>query len=71
MFIAGGLKMGWCVYELPCGQYDADIDTNILTISWFIGVILGALLGSLFIGRVTKNMSHVSFKFFFIFKAIW
>ncbi|XP_065361484.1 facilitated trehalose transporter Tret1 [Calliphora vicina] len=59
VFVAGGLKMGWSVYELPAAQYDTDFNPNFLTILWFIGVIMGALAASLFVGRVTKNISHI------------
>ncbi|KAM7357910.1 solute carrier family 2, facilitated glucose transporter member 5 [Cochliomyia hominivorax] len=59
VFIAGGFKMGWSVYELPSAEYDVDIDTNVLSILWFVGAIMGAFLGSLFVGRLTKNIPHI------------
>lgn len=60
VIIAGGLKMGWSIYELPSGEYDYDVNPSFLTISWFTGCIIGVILGSLFVGRLTKNISHVS-----------
>lgn len=53
--------MGWSIYELPSAQYDYDVNPIVLIISWFVGVILGTIIASLLVGRVTKNISHVSF----------
>ncbi|KAI8121360.1 facilitated glucose transporter member 2, Solute carrier family 2 [Lucilia cuprina] len=59
VFLAGGLKTCWSVYELPSAEYDLDFNPNFLTIAWFIGVIVGVFAASLFVGRVTKNISHI------------
>ncbi|XP_013111651.1 uncharacterized protein LOC106090114 [Stomoxys calcitrans] len=60
VFFAGGLKLGWSVFESPPAHFDYDYDSNLLTVSLFIGCILGAAIASFFVGRVTKNIPHVA-----------
>lgn len=52
--------MGWSIFESPPAHFDYEYNSDMLTISWFIGVIIGAIMASSFVGRVTKNIAHVS-----------
>lgn len=60
VFFAGGLKLGWSIFESPPPQFDYENNSDHLKIALFIGAILGATIASVFVGRVTKNIAHVS-----------
>ncbi|XP_053955217.1 uncharacterized protein LOC128861254 [Anastrepha ludens] len=57
-FFAGGLKLGWSVFERPTVNSQKLIATHLLTIAWFVGVAAGSVLASAFVQRVSKNLAH-------------
>ncbi|XP_037935831.1 uncharacterized protein LOC119669867 [Teleopsis dalmanni] len=58
VFIAGGMKLAWSIFESPSGKFLSNFATHQLTISWFLGVLLGAILAATFVQRVSKNVAH-------------
>lgn len=52
--------MGWAVFEEPSAHFDYDFSSKLLVVLLFIGGILGCIMASAFVGRVTKNIAHVS-----------
>lgn len=60
ILFAGGLKLAWTVYEAPPNRFDYDYDSSLLIVALFVGGILGCIAASTFVGRVTKNIAHVS-----------
>ncbi|XP_036336152.1 uncharacterized protein LOC118746399 [Rhagoletis pomonella] len=58
IFLAGGMKLAWSVFETPTVNAKSIITYHLLTIAWFVGVAAGAIMASAFVQRVSKNVAH-------------
>lgn len=59
IFISGGMKIAWVVYEQPLLKSHYSIFGQIhTTISWFIGAIVGTKFAMMFGQRFSKNLSN-------------
>ncbi|XP_073838720.1 solute carrier family 2, facilitated glucose transporter member 12 [Musca autumnalis] len=60
IMFAGGLKLAWTVYEAPPNRFDYDYDSCLLIVAFFFGAIVGCIAASMFVGRVSKNIAHIT-----------
>ncbi|XP_061399730.1 uncharacterized protein LOC133335472 [Musca vetustissima] len=60
ILFAGGLKLAWTVYESPPNRFDYDYDSCLLIVALFFGAIVGCIAASMFVGRVSKNIAHLT-----------
>ncbi|XP_055843261.1 glucose facilitated diffusion protein-like [Episyrphus balteatus] len=59
IFISGGMKIAWAIYEQPLVKSHNSIFGLIhTTISWFIGVIVGTKFATMFVQRFSKNVAN-------------
>lgn len=60
IFISGGMNMAW---RLGFGTFSTTlIVTQHLILSWFIGGIIGVIIGALACNRVPKKILMVSYR---------
>ncbi|XP_055912814.1 uncharacterized protein LOC129946591 [Eupeodes corollae] len=59
IFISGGMKIAWAIYEQPLIKAHNSIFGQIhTTISWFIGVMIGTKFATMFVQRFSKNVAN-------------
>ncbi|KAH8379679.1 hypothetical protein KR009_006491 [Drosophila setifemur] len=70
IFVGCGMRLAWSIFDTPAGKFLNNSNTHNLMMSWFIGVVLGAILAALFVQRVTKNVAYTSSGFLLIMAGI-